>query len=224
VTDKGKKLVIVGDSAFAQIAAEYFQVDSDFEVVGFSVERAFLSAQEICGLPVVPFEELERHYSPEDHHVYVAITYTKMNRVRTRLAEDAKHRGFSLASYVSSRAFVWRNVELAEHCFVFEDNVIQPFVEIQSNVVLWSGNHIGHHSIVRKNCFISSHAVISGFCDIGENSFIGVNAAVGHNVKLGVDNWLGPNVTVTKDTADGVIVSDSQSRIAKVSSLKFFDL
>ncbi|NRW38220.1 hypothetical protein [Clostridium beijerinckii] len=37
--DKNKKLIIIGDSAFAQIAYEYFTYDSDYEVVAFSVEK-----------------------------------------------------------------------------------------------------------------------------------------------------------------------------------------
>ena len=70
----------------------------------------------------------------------MAVVYTQLNRLRARLAAEAKAKGYRLASYVSSRAFLWRNVEVGEHCFVFEDNTVQPFVRIGNNVVLWSGN------------------------------------------------------------------------------------
>lgn len=221
---KTKKLVLVGDSAFAQIAHEYFEVDTDYTVVGFSVERAYLKNQEMGGLPVVPFEELESIFDPDAHEVYVATTYTQLNRLRTRLANAVKEKGYRLASYVSPRAFVWRNVELGEHCFIFEDNTIQPFVKIGNNVVLWSGNHIGHHSIVRDNCFIASHVVISGFCDIGESSFIGVNATLANNVTIGKDNWIGPNAAVMKDTAAGALYKTEQPEPAKISAPRFFKI
>src|SRR6185437_5783890 len=172
------KLIVVGNSAFAEIAHEYFEADTEYEVVGFSVERAYLKETKLAGLPVVPFEELEQSFPPGEHDVYVAATYTQLNRLRTRLANAAKARGYSLASYISSRAFVWQNVELGEHCFIFEDNTVQPFVKLGRNVVLWSGNHIGHHSTIRDNTFVSSHVVISGFCTIGENCFLGVNATI----------------------------------------------
>ena len=94
---------------------------------------------------MVEFEALEQSYAPDAHDLFVAVTYGQLNRLRTRLAEAAKVKGYRLASYVSSRAFVWRNVTFGEHCFVFEDNTVQPFVRIGDNVVLWSGNHIGHH-------------------------------------------------------------------------------
>jgi sugar O-acyltransferase (sialic acid O-acetyltransferase NeuD family) len=219
---KTKKLVIVGDSAFALIAYEYFEADSDYEVVGFSVERAYLKQQEMFGLPIVPFEELESVFDPATHEVYVATVYAQLNRLRTRLANAAKEKGYKLASYISPRAFVWPNVELGEHYFIFEDNTVQPFVKIGNNVVLWSGNHIGHHSTVRDNCFIASHAVISGFCDIGENSFIGVNATLANNVVLGKDNWIGPNVTIMKNTEMGALYKTDQPEPAKISALRFF--
>ena len=221
---KTKKLIIIGDSAFAEIAHEYFDVDSDYEVVGFSVEREFLKREQMHGLPMVAFEQLEKHFEPALHHVYVATVYTQLNRLRARLATEAKQKGYQLASYISSRAFVWRNVRLGEHCFIFENNTLQPFVKIGNNVVLWSGNHIGHHTTVGDNCFISSHVVISGFCDIGENAFIGVNATLANNVTVGKDNWIGPNMAIMKNTEANLLFKTENSIPTKISSTRFFKI
>lgn len=195
-----KKLVIVGDSAFAEIAFEYFKHDSDYEPVGFAVEKDFLSKTQLFGLPIFPLENLEENFPSSDCELFIAVTYNDMNMVRERIFGELKSRGYKFASYISSRAFVWHNVKVGENCFIFEDNTVQPFVEIEDNCILWSGNHIGHHSIVRKNCFISSHVCISGFCQIGENTFIGVNATVANNIKVGDFNWIGPDVTIMKHT------------------------
>lgn len=195
-----KKLIIVGDSAFAEIAREYFDVDTGYEVVAFAVEAAHRKRDALHGLPVVPFEELADGFLPANHHVFVAVAYTQLNRLRARLAAAAKAMGYALASYVSPLAFVWRNVMLGEHVFIFEDNTVQPFVRLGDNVVLWSGNHIGHHSHVRDNVFVSSQVVVSGFCDIGENSFLGINASVANNVTVGRDNWIGAGACIMRDT------------------------
>ncbi len=219
---KTRKLILVGDTAFAEIAHEYFTHDSDYEVVAFSVERAYLKSPTLRGLPVVPFEELAQHYAPSAHSVYAACTYTKFNRLRTRLAKAAKDQGYALASYVSSKAFVWLNVELGEHCFIFENNVVQPFVKLGNNIVLWSGNHIGHHSTIRDNVFIASHVVISGFCDIGENSFIGVNATFANNVTLGRDCLVGAGATILKDAAPKGLYGAKQTELKTRSPLEYF--
>ena len=221
---KKRKLIIVGDSAFAEIAQEYFEVDTDYSVVCFAVESNFRLRHQLNGLPVLDFETINNHFPPLDHDIFVAITYTQLNRLRTRLVKEANCMGYHLASYISPRAFVWRNVTFGEHCFIFEGNTIQPFVTVGRNVVMWSGNHIGHHSVVRDNCFISSHAVISGFCDVGENSFIGVNATLSNNVALGKDNWLGPNTTIMKDTEPGALYKTVQSELSKISTKRFYKI
>src|SRR4051812_9364508 len=126
---KDRKLILLGDSAFAEIAFEYFTHDSPYEVVAFAVERAFLKRTELFGLPVVAIEDLPEKCSPAEHDFYAALVYTQLNRLRTRLYQTVKALEYRPASYISPRAFVWRNAKIGEHCFIFENNVIQPFVE-----------------------------------------------------------------------------------------------
>jgi sugar O-acyltransferase (sialic acid O-acetyltransferase NeuD family) len=199
---KNHKLIILGDSAFAEIAHEYFTHDSDYEVVAFSVEKDYLRRDELFGLPIVPLETLEEVYSPSEHHFFAANVYTQLNQLRTRLYQQAKQRGYRPASYISPHAFVWRNCEIGEHCFIFENNVVQPFAKIGNNVVLWSGNHIGHHSVIKDHCFISSHVVISGFAEVGESCFVGVNATVSNNLKIGNNCLIGAGALVLGDVDD----------------------
>ncbi|MGH9387233.1 MAG: acetyltransferase [Vicinamibacterales bacterium] len=197
-----RKLVLLGDSAFAEVAYEYFTHDSPYDVVAFSVESAYLKRERLFGLPIVPFETLQDTYSPADHWFFAALVYTDANRLRARLYREAKAKGFQPASYVSSRAFVWRNVVIGEHCFVFENNVLQPFTRFGHNVVLWSGNHIGHHSHIGSHCFISSHVVVSGFVTMGEYAFVGVNATFANNLSVGDRCLIGAGALVLGDVPD----------------------
>ena len=200
--NKQHKLIIVGDSAFAEIAYEYFTHDSKYEVVAFSVEQQYIKRSTLFELPIIPFEELENRYNPKDYSFFAANVYTQRNKLRTRLYTQAKAKGFSPASYISPNAFVWRNCEIGEHCFIFENNVVQPFVKIGSNVILWSGNHIGHHSVIKDNCFIASHVVISGFVEVGESCFMGVNATVANNITIGNNCVIGAGALVLANVED----------------------
>jgi sugar O-acyltransferase (sialic acid O-acetyltransferase NeuD family) len=200
VQEVGAQVIIVGNSPIAEIAYEYITCDSPHRVAAFSVEKRFIRERDMMGLPVEPFEDIEIRYPPNEFKILVAVGYTDLNRLRTRFFREAKGKGYSLISYVSSRAFVWRDVEIGENCFIFEDNTIQPFVKIGNNVTLWSGNHIGHHSVIEDNCFISSHVVVSGFCRIGRNSFLGVNAALSHRTTIERDNVIAMGAVITKDT------------------------
>ncbi|MFL6231262.1 MAG: acetyltransferase [Pyrinomonadaceae bacterium] len=202
MTKGAERIVIVGDGETAELAYEYFTHDSPHEVVAFSVERAYRKKEELFGLPVVDFEEVEAHFPPAAHRAFVAVSYVKLNRVRTRLYQEAKRKGYALASYVSSRAFVWHNVEIGENCFIFENNVVQYAVRVGNNVVLWSGNHIGHQTVIKDNVFISSHVVVSGYCEVGENCFLGVNSSVANNVKIAKDCLIGMGSVIHKDTEE----------------------
>lgn len=219
-----RKLILGGDSAFAEIACEYFSAGDAYEVVAFAVEQAYLKRDSLMGRPVVAFENLTSLYPPAEHDIHVAITYTQLNRLRARLLATAKAMGYRPASYVSPQAFVWKTATLGEHCFIFENNVIQPSVRIGDNVVLWSGNHIGHHSVIEENVFVASHAVVSGCCRVGAGSFLGVNATLANNVTLGRDNWIGPGCVITQDTEAGQLFRPAEAALASATTWRFFRL
>jgi sugar O-acyltransferase (sialic acid O-acetyltransferase NeuD family) len=192
------KIIIVGDGEFAEIAYEYFTFDSTYEVVAFAVEKSYITKKTLFDLPVVEFEEMTTLYSPKEYKVFTAITFTKFNRVRSRLYSECKKKGYEFVSYISSKAFVWRNVEIGENCFIFEGNTLQYNVKIGNNVVLWSGNHIGHRSEIGNNCFLTSHVVVSGYCKVGDNCFMGVNSSLVDTISICPNTLIGAGSVVTR--------------------------
>jgi sugar O-acyltransferase (sialic acid O-acetyltransferase NeuD family) len=215
-----KKLVIFGAGDIAQLAHFYFSSDSDYEVVAFTVDAAFMGADKFCELPVVPFEEITTRYAPASHDLFVALSYSKLNAVRKEKYLAAKSLQYEIASYLSSRATVLNQGRVGENCFILEDNTIQPFVEIGNNVTLWSGNHIGHHSVIGDHAFVASHVVISGGVEIGEQCFIGVNATLRDHIKVGARCVIGAGVLLLADAAaEGVYIGKTAER-SRVPSTK----
>lgn len=219
---KKRKLVIFGTEDFAEIAYEYFTHDSDYEVSAFTADRAYIREPNKFGLPVVPFEELEETYPTEEYDLFAAIVYAKLNRLREDICARAKVKGYTLASYVSTKAFVWHNVKLGEHCFIFENNTVQPFVTIGDNVVLWSGNHIGHHSRIGSHCFITSHVVISGWVSIGNHSFLGVNTTLANNTQLGEGSWVSHGACLSGEIPTHSLVKATTSEISPLNEAVLF--
>ncbi len=213
-----RKLVIFGLGDSAQLADFYFTHDSDYEVVALTVDKAFATETEKFGRPVVAFEDLAEKYPPAEHAFFAAVGYTQLNRVRREKYEAAKAQGYSIASYLSSKATVWPGFELNENCFILEDNTIQPFARVGKNTTLWSGNHIGHHSVIGEHCFLASHIVVSGGVEIGEHCFIGVNAALRDRIKIGARCVIGAGSLLTADAeAEGVYSAPAAER-SKVPS------
>ena len=216
-----KPLVIIGNGEIAAMAHQYFAYDSEYEVAAFAIGAAYIKNETFEGLPLIPLDELAVRYPPSTHDVFVAIGDSQLNRVRRRLFDHCATAGYHLASYVSSRAFVWRDVAIGRNCFILEHNVLQPFVSIGDNVTLWSGNHIGHRSVVEDDVFMSSHVVVSGFCRIGARSFVGVNAALAAHVAVGPDNYVGMGAVIAQSTEPDSIYQGNPAERRKVSATRF---
>lgn len=215
-----KPLVIFGSGDIAQLANFYFTTDSSYQVVAFTVDSAYLSDATFCDLPVVPFEEVVRLYPPDRHEMFVALSYSKLNAVRKDKYLTAKALGYQLASYVSSHATVLNEDRIGENCFILEDNTIQPFVTIGNNVTLWSGNHVGHHSVIKDHTFVASHVVVSGGVEIGEQCFLGVNATLRDHIKIGDRCVIGAGALLLSDAEpEGVYIGLATER-SKVPSRK----
>ncbi|RON45131.1 transferase [Pseudomonas frederiksbergensis] len=215
-----KPLIIFGAGDIAQLAHYYFSSDSDYEVVAFTVNAAYLTEKVFCELPVCAFEELAEQYPPEQFELFIALSYSKLNAVRKEKYLAGKAMGYRFANFISSHATVLNEGRIGENCFIFEDNTIQPFVTIGNNVTLWSGNHIGHHSTIRDHVFIASHVVVSGGVDIGEQCFIGVNATLRDHINVGERCVIGAGALLLSDAEpEGLYVGSATER-SKVPSTK----
>jgi len=211
-----KKLVIFGTGLIAEVSEFYFRTDSAYQVDAFANAREFIKDDQFKGKPVVEFERLEKTHPPSEYEIFIALGYAKTNQVRQSRYLEAKQKGYTCATYMSSRA-TYFGTPVGENCLVLENNVIQPFVTIGHNVTLWSGNHVGHHSRIADHCFISSHVVISGGCEIAENCFLGVNATLRDNIKLGKFVVVGSGSVVLNDCEERSVVqaAASSSRVIR---------
>ena len=206
------KLVVFGAGDIARLAHHYFTRDSEHEVVAFAVDRDYRTQDRLMDLPVLDFEDVPARFPAGEHRMFVALSYSQMNRLRARKVGQVKARGYELVSYVSSHCSYLSDQPPGENCLILEDNTIQPFVKIGRNVTLWSGNHIGHDSVIGDHCFITSHVVVSGNCDIGEYSFIGVNATLRNSIAVAPQTLIGAGVIVMHDTEERGVYLPQRAR------------
>jgi len=212
------RVVIFGAGDIGRLACVYLTRDSEHEVVAFAVDAGFRRVDELLGLPVLDFDEACRRFPPETYAMFVALSYGHMNRDRAGKYEAIKNIGYRLVSYVSSRCTFLSDEPVGDNCFILEDNTIQPFVKIGSNVTLWSGNHIGHDSVIGDHCFLTSHVVVSGNVRVGAYSFIGVNATLRNSITLAPATLVGAGAVIMKDTIEkGVYLPQRAELFAKRS-------
>ena len=211
------KLLIFGAGDVARLANFYFRTDSPHQVAAFVVDAAFKAADTFDNLPLVSFDEALERYPPAEYAAFVAIGYAKMNRVRKDKYDQMRAAGYSLASYISSRC-TYLTTPPGDNCFILEDNTVQPFVSVGNDVTLWSGNHIGHDSIIEDHCFITSHVVVSGHVRIGTRSFLGVNATLRNAITIAPESLIVAGAVITKNTTPkGVYYPERAKRAPKLS-------
>ena len=224
--EKKEKLVIIGLGETADLATDYFQSDSEYEVCGYAADAKYVdnTTGMLNGLPVVRVEDLQEKYPLSEYKVFVAMGYGHLNHDRTNMYNRIKTMGYKFASYISSRAFIANNVKLGDNCFILENNVIQRNVSIGNNVYLWSGNHIGHRTKIANNVFFSSRVAISGFCSIGDNCFLGINCCVGDGVNIAEGCFIGGGVVLMHDTVKGELYRAPRAEAERLKTCVIFGL
>jgi sugar O-acyltransferase (sialic acid O-acetyltransferase NeuD family) len=203
--DAPARIVIVAsgrasDQPIADVAYELLTDDSPYEVAAFAVERKYLSQETHLGLPAVPFQTVQEQYPPQQYGMFVAVGYRRLNHLRARLYHQTKEKGYTLISYVSSKASLWSSVAIGDNCFIMEQNLIHRFVEIDNDVTLWSGNHVSRHVTIRDHVYVASQVVIGEGVEVGAYSVLDYNAVVRRGAKVAADCLIGPGAVVGGET------------------------
>ncbi len=225
------KLIIFGTGEIGELAHYYFKHDSDFEVVAFTADDAFVENDTFNGLPLVPFSEVTETCPPGEYEAHVALSYSRLNQTRAEKYHAMKGLGYTLASFVSTRSVTWPDLTIGDNCLILENQTIQPTVTIGSDVMIWSGNHLGHGSTIGDHTYISSHVCISGHTHIGTHCFFGVNATTRDFVTIGDSVFVAMGALITRDIDEGAVVVGAQgdifphdSEVAVKLKKKYFNL
>lgn len=194
-----QKVVIFGTGQTAEIVYYYLKNDSKHEIVAFTANAEYIKKETFMGLPLVPFETIEKTYPPKKYAMFVAVSYQDLNRIRARKYMEAKQKKYRLINYVSSKSGIVGDVEMGDNCFILESQTIQPYAKLGNDVFVWGGVLVGHHSSIGDHCWLTSESSIGGNAIIGPLCFLGMNATIGHMVTVGRESFIGANTLVTKN-------------------------
>lgn len=215
-----KDIVIFGLGGFAEIVYTYFKHDSSFNVVAFTANESAIKERSLFGLPVVPFENIETIYPPTKFQMFIAIGYSNMNKKRARIFDEAKIKRYELVSYVHPSTIINDGFQMGENCFIFENNVLQPYVTLGNDVIIWTGNVISHHTIIKDHCFIVSHVAIAGNVTVEPFCFFGMNSTVRNRITIARECVIGAGAVILEDTKEKeVYVSKSTVKLDITSDM-----
>lgn len=216
--DRRKKVVVFGNVGLSSLHCYYITHDSPYDVVAYTVDEAYIAERTFCGLPVVPFENIETEFPPDDYQLSILLGYRDVNRLRAEKYAEAKKKGYEFLSYISSKSTVWPGVEIGENSHVYEGAIIQPFTTIGNNVVIGPATFVGHHTVVKDHCFIATQASLLGGVTVEPYCVLGTNATVVDRISIARECIIGANSLISSNTAErGVYISKAAERISRRS-------
>lgn len=213
-----KDVVLYGNGSFAQLLKWYLDHDDERKVVAATVEEAYRNMPQFEGLPLIPFERLKEQYAPDDVEILLGVGYTQMNNVRRRIFEACKQKGYALAQYIHSSVRL-SDAKMGEGNIIFEDTLLEPFVQIGSGNIIWYKSVIAHNSTIGNFNLIAGNASICGFSQVKNHCFIGSGAVIRDKIKIEDYTLVGAAAYAAADTQKfqvvaankGVVLSNKSS-------------
>lgn len=190
-----KKLIIYGTGKFAEYVQYVFNHDSEYEVVAFCIEKSLLRTEKFREKSLFDFDLITQEFPPQNASLFIAVGN---NIIRERIFAKAKQKGYFLASYISSKSSHWENLQFGENVFVDEGCVLQPFITIKDNSILFT-SQIGHHTQIGKSSLLSG-CKTGGNVKIGNHCYIGLNASIKQNLHVADHCIIGMGCIIEKDT------------------------
>ena len=213
------KLIIYGNGKIAKVVYEY--VKNEFDIICFTVPSKLITATDMKGLPIYPFEKIVNLFEPASHKMIIAVGYHQMNTIRDQRYLKLKAMGYKFINYIHPSVHRHDDLIIGEGNIILDNVSIQPGVRIGNNNFIWSNSVIAHECSIENSCWIASGTVIGGSTEIRSGCFLGINASIGHNIIVNNNNFLGANTLITKSTDINAVYLMNDSQKIRLDSQRF---
>lgn len=193
-------LIIFGAGQIAEVI--YYFLKREYNIVAFTVDRNTIRDVTLFNIPIIPFDEIQNHFSPEHYNMIIVTGYQKMNKLREEKYKEAKAKGYKFINYIHPSVEWHDSNEIGENNIILDHVTIQPLAKIGNNNIIWSNAVVAHGSTIENNCWITSGVTIAGSTVIKSNAFLGVNAVIGNKITLERENFIGANTLISKNTKE----------------------
>jgi sugar O-acyltransferase (sialic acid O-acetyltransferase NeuD family) len=213
-----ERVVLYGNGPVAKSAYFGLKSDSPYEVVAFTVDRAFIESSTLLDLPLIPFDEIQVSFPTNEYKMMIAVGYVQGNKVRAEKFHQAKSMGYQMIRHISSTAIIAPDVVVGENSMVGENCIISNLVRIGDNVRIGAGCFNGHDTMIGDHCFLSNCAVVGGSTSIEPYCFIGLNATVRNKITIAKHCVIGAGAVILQNTKEKQVYLARPAELLPVSS------
>src|SRR5262245_33372538 len=199
------ELVIFGAGDLPRWARVMFEIDPNHTPVAFTVHADYIQADQLEGLPVVPFEGLTESHPSDRFSLFVASGYRRMNALRSEICDQGRRAGYQMPTLVCPGAHVFG--ALGDNVLVSPGAVVMPHAQVGDGTVLNSGSIVSHDASVGQCCFLAAQATVLGRAVVGDRCFLGAGARIRNSIRVGARSLIGAGVLIMKDTPEDSVYS-----------------
>lgn len=214
------KIIIYGNESVAREVFYYLKYFSDYEVVGFTVDREYVKSDTLIKLPVVPFDTVITAFPPDRHKMLIAVGYVQNNKIRKEKYYRSIEMGYQLINFISPKSIVYPETAVGDNCIIGHYAVISTDVKIGNNVIIGPSCIIGHDVIIGDHCFLSSGVSIAGSVSIGSRSYLGTKSTIRNKVSIGKECVIGAGAIMLENAEDRSVYLGAPATLLTISSDK----
>lgn len=207
-----KKVIIYGAGAYGKLffyEADHFGI---IDIEAFTVDMKFLNKERECGLPVVPFEEVEKIYPADKYDMMVLCGYSVM-RNRLKMYNKAKEKGYSLVNYISPHAFLENEIEMGDNNIIMANATVGYDGIIGNDNIIRQNVYLGHEFTMGNHSIISTGCTLGGRCKIEDLVFFGIGATARGYITYGKESLIGVGSNVIKNVEPYATVCGNPARV-----------
>lgn len=213
-----RRLVIYGDTAFAEEISIIIKKEGVDCVVAFTNDKDFITHNAINGIPVYATEELHKAIS-EDFEVLIAYGYIQMNNLREKIYNECKTFGWKIGSYVSVNATCFTD-SIGEGTIIWPNCYIGPHAKIGKCTIIQASCTLAHDNELGDFNYLAPGVVMGGRSKIQSHCFLGLNSTVKSDACLNDYTLIGSGSNVLGDTTTNGCYFGNPARMQKGNSLQ----
>ncbi|URN94009.1 MAG: acetyltransferase [Candidatus Pristimantibacillus lignocellulolyticus] len=206
-----KKIIIIGNTEYSRLIRYYIEVDTELEVIAYSVEKDYVETEYFDNIPLIALEELTKSYPVNEYDIILGVGYSKMNTIREKLYRKIKKYGYRVINYIHSTAVISSNSVIGEGNIIMENVVVAPYSTIGSGNIIWNSVNVSHNNVVGNFNSLSVGTSLSGFVEVGNNCFLGNNCTVKNHLKIANYSLIGASSYVSESTEEYQVIVPQKS-------------
>ncbi|MCL2839578.1 MAG: acetyltransferase [Defluviitaleaceae bacterium] len=200
---------LFGINAVSKIISFYLENDERYNLLGFTVNRQYLDADNFSGYPVIPAEDLKQRIN--SFGIINAVGFSQQLSAREQVGLWIKERKLTLISYIHPTATIG-GVDIGIGSIAMPSANIETYSKTGEGNVFYSRSHIGHDANIGNYNWFGAGCVVAGSVTFGNRNFIGINSSIREYTVIGSRATTGAGAVILKNIPDDVVVVGNPAR------------